>query len=188
MWYPATLIIISSQESFVCWQLLVYDVFCYTQHVNILLAQVIHVHVYVNWFGENFYHTNDMQGMDVGWAWAGAALMYSFLQIVLMTELITLWSLFQSTHIVFLNTSERWTCMFLMITYNLCSCYGLVCFPILYIYCSQTLSTLSYIECVLAKRRIPIPYTTTTDGSLEYSDFQWIKNKNYFSKLLLIMF
>ena len=49
-------------------------------------------------------------------------------------------------------------------------------------HCSQSLSTLSYIEKLLSQRSIPIPNSNDPTGAVQYSSLKWTKNKNYCSK------
>ena len=53
-------------------------------------------------------------------------------------------------------------------------------------HCSQSLSTLSYIEKLLGQRSIPIPNSTNPSGAVQYSSLKWTKNKNYCSKFGIV--
>ena len=48
--------------------------------------------------------------------------------------------------------------------------------------CSQSLSTLSYVEKLLAQHFIPIPHSTSPGGAIQYSTQKWTKGKNYCRK------
>ena len=48
--------------------------------------------------------------------------------------------------------------------------------------CSQSLSTLSYVEKLLAQHFIPIPHSTNLGGAVQYSTNKWTKGKNYCRK------
>ena len=48
-------------------------------------------------------------------------------------------------------------------------------------YCSQSLSTLSYVEKLLSQRLVPKPNAGLLSGNatMEYQSVNWAKNKNY---------
>ena len=48
--------------------------------------------------------------------------------------------------------------------------------------CSQSLSTLSYVEKLLAQHFIPIPHSTSLGGAVQYTTNKWTKGKNYCRK------